>query len=71
MKKETPKIKLSKKNKERILMSVRSAFNTVTGTHPCYDYPPETWMEHERDLWDALQKLESHTLRNLEEIIKT
>lgn len=71
MRKEAPPIKLSKKSQFRIKAAVKKAFNDVTGEYGCYDSPPDQWMEHERELWDALQELELRALRNLEEIIQT
>lgn len=32
---------------------------TANPSCPDYDYPPETWMEYDRELWNAMQKFES------------
>ena len=61
--------RVSKKLRKKIFDAVSSAFTDTVSEYECYDFPPEVWLEHERELWDVLCKMQSRIVKNLETII--
>jgi hypothetical protein len=64
------KIKMSEKSKKRIIEAVSSAFTETVSQYECYDGPPETWTQDEREFWDVLQEMQNIINRNLKTIIE-
>jgi hypothetical protein len=62
-------MKVSNKARKRILSAVTEAFTEIVAQWPCYDSPPETWQEHERDRWDELSTFADLVHKVLEGIL--
>ena len=61
---------ISKKKQQEILKAIMQAFCDVTKKYECYDYPPETWDDSEKELWDDLAELTTKAQENVRIIIE-